>query len=60
MILRLLACKGCYGNKRFAKDSMGCKGIVGNKGLLGIAKDRPGEIGVFVDPLFMRIEFNFG
>jgi len=39
---------------------MGCKGIVENKGLLGIAKDRPEEIGVFVDPLFMGIEFNFG
>ena len=34
----LWASYGCYGNKRFAKDSMGCKGIVGNKGLLGIVK----------------------
>lgn len=38
---------------------MGCKGIVRNKGLLGIAKGEPGKIGVFVNPLFMGIEFNF-
>ena len=34
-------------------------GAMGNKGLQGIAKGEPGEIGVFVNPLFMRIEFNF-
>ena len=34
-------------------------GAMGNKGLQGIAKGEPGEIGVFVNPLFKRIEFNF-
>ena len=34
-------------------------GAMEGKGLQGIARDRPGEIGVFVNPLFMRIEFNF-
>ena len=51
-----------YGNNRrkgSARDSVGCKGIVGIKGLQGIARDRPGEIGVFVNPHSRRIEFNF-
>ena len=34
-------------------------GAMGNKGLQGIARDRPGEIGVFVNPHSRRIEFNF-
>ena len=55
----LWANKGSNGRKGSAGDSVGCKGIEGNKGLQGIAKDRPGEIGVFVNPLFMGIEFNF-
>ena len=55
----LWASYGSNGRKRSAGDSMGCKGIVGIKGLQGIAKDRPGEIGVFVNPHSRRIEFNF-
>ena len=55
----LWAFYGSNGHKRSARDSVGCKGIEGNKGLQGIAKDRPGEIGVFVNPHSRRIEFNF-
>ena len=55
----LWAFYGRYGRKGSAGDSVGCKGIVGIKGLQGIVKGEPGEIGVFVNPLFMGIEFNF-
>ena len=34
-------------------------GVMGNKGLQGIAKGEPGKIGVFVNPHSRRIEFNF-
>ena len=34
-------------------------GAMGNKGLQGIAKGEPGEIGIFVNPHSRRIEFNF-
>ena len=55
----LWAFYGSNGRKGLAGDSVGCKGIVGIKGLQGIAKDRPGEISVFVNPHSRRIEFNF-
>ena len=55
----LWAFYGSNGHKGSAGDSVGCKGIEGIKGLQGIAKGEPGKIGVFVNPLFMRIEFNF-
>ena len=34
-------------------------GAMGKWGLQGIAKGKPGEIGVFVNPHSRRIEFNF-